>query len=249
MTGITLLLIGLGIMIGAFMPQTSTLYTNTKRNWIAFVGYLILFCGSVLIRHAFSEESREPFAIFLMIISFGTFVLSSIFLLPTSIQSKWAGSTCILSLGAMLVAAQLLPAPPPSTQEEQIEVLEELTSLTDDELWRHIIQQWGEIHRINAAIQCIHAVEPLAPYYVEWTVDVTDPQFFSKWVAYNPHAESDPFIPPFDASTILLYTGHQVRFQNDLGVFSTMTYLCHYHPETQSIIKVKLFPGNRYKDA
>lgn len=42
----------------------------------------------------------------------------------------------------------------------------------------------------------------------------------------------------FDNSPILAYEGDNIRFQNGFGVFSNHTCVCHYDPDSETVLKV-----------
>ena len=106
---------------------------------------------------------------------------------------------------------------------------------------REAIQEWGEDHISDARFYCSDPIEQRAQYDFEWTTGFADRQIFSRWIAHDPENPSFMF-PPITESTILVYSGDRIRFQNGFGVFRNMTYECHYHPESETVRKVIVSP-------
>ena len=87
MGGIIAALVGLGIMIVAFVSfvyPLPGLTTKRGRGWTVVVGYSVLLWGSTIIRQTVPEELREPFATPIGFVVFGMLVLSVIALIRPS---------------------------------------------------------------------------------------------------------------------------------------------------------------------
>ena len=268
MEGIIVALVGLGILIigsVSFVYPLPVLTTNKRRGWTGVVGYLVLFYGSTIIRQTVPEELREPFASpLLALVIFGAFILSCIAIIRPLPQlwlstRKRAGYVCILSFGFMLVAARLSPEPPPPTPEElAAQAAEEKKRKAEEEAERkaaerervyqeveerrEAIRDWGADHLIAAENRCDEHIEQLAQYDFEWTTRFADRRIFSGWIGQDPENPSQMF-PPITESTILIYTGDKIRFQNRYGAFRHYTYTCHYHPESETALKVSASPA------
>ena len=266
LAGIVMALAGLGIVIAAsvsFVYPLPGLTTNRGRGWTVAVGYFVLLWGSAVIQQTVPEDLREPFAGPIAFVVIGMFVLSVIALIRPSPNlwlptRKRAGYMCGLSLGLMVVAGALLPEPPPPTPEELAAMAakekreaeeaearrkaeERERAVQEVEERREAILEWGEDHIIAAKVRCEDHIEQLAQYDFEWTQGWGKP-IFSRWIAHDPENPSQMF-PPITESTILVYSGDKIRFQNGFGAFRNHTYECQYNPESKTVIRVSASPG------
>ena len=186
---------------------------------------------------------------------------------------KRAGYMCGLSFALFAVAAQIAPAPPPPTPEElaaqaaeekkrkaaaearrkaeeaeaeaERRAEEREKAAQEVEERKEAIREWGDDHRIAAKIQCEKAIEQRAQYDFEWTQGWGG-RIFAGWTAEDPANPSERF-PAITESTLLVYAGDKIRFQNAFGAFRNYRYACYYHPESETVRKVIVSPGRLYE--
>lgn len=186
--------------------------------------------------------------------------------MPTRKQARYG---CALTFGLLVAISPLRPEPPPLTSEELAAMAAEAKreeeeaearrkaeeaeaeaeriaeererAVQEVEERREAIKEWGEDHIIPAKTRCEEHIEQLAKYDFEWTQGWGKP-IFSQWIAHDPENPSYMF-PPITESTILVYSGDKIKFQNGFGVFQHYTYTCHYHPDSKTVRKVTSSPG------
>ena len=103
------------------------------------------------------------------------------------------------------------------------------------------IQEWGEEHLSDAERHCEDRIEQHAEADFEWTTGWGD-SIFQAWTAMD-LTNTEKKNPVITESTILLYTGDKIRFQNSFGVFRNQKYGCSYHPDSKTVINVMVAPG------
>ena len=268
LAGIVMALVGLAIAIVAFVSfvyPLPGLTTNRGRGWTVVSGYCVLLWGSIIIRQTVPEEIRESFVTYIMLVPYGAFILSIIALIrplpscwmPTRKQARYG---CALTFGLLVAISPLAPESPPPTSEElaamaaeakreeeeaearrKVEERERAVQEVEDR--REAIREWGEDHIIPAKTRCEERIEQLAKYDFEWTQGWGKP-IFSQWIAHDPeNPQQFQLFPPITESTILVYSGDKIKFQNGFGVFQHYTYTCHYHPDSKTVRKVTASPG------
>ena len=186
--------------------------------------------------------------------------------LPTRKRAGYVGG---LAFALLLAGSPLVPEPPPPTPEELAEQAakekrrkveaearrkaketeaeaerraeERERAVQEVEDRREAIRDWGADHQSAAKVRCDDHIEQRAQYDFEWTQGWGG-RIFSQWIAHDPENPSYMF-PPITESTILVYSGDKIRFQNGFGAFRNYTYDCYYHPESETVIKVTVSPG------
>ena len=78
-------------------------------------------------------------------------------------------------------------------------------------------QCWGEKHIVYAESACKPLIEGYARYSYEWTDGIGQSNF-------------DSWHMTVDTDHEIFYYGSKVRFQNGLGAWQRMRYICHYRP-------------------
>lgn len=88
---------------------------------------------------------------------------------------------------------------------------------------------WAEKNSLSASVKCQSQIEAKAVNDFEWI----DGWLGSKFRSFRQSTTAGAFV----------YIGDQIKFQNQLGAWSRMTYACEYLPEQDLVLSVNLSDG------
>ena len=145
------------------------------------------------------------------------------------------GGSFVVSLGLLAVvlsvATVVIPPTPEQKAQQQADAhAAKVAAAKKAQQCRHDLRCWSKTFVRDATAACKPLIQSRAKYDYKWMDGILDPTFSQvSWADSN--------------KGVVKFFGDRVKFQNGLGNWMRMTYMCTYDPTSKSVSNVEIQPG------